>query len=170
MTCEMSGTATLVRNYGDLKTGDVLDVSLSLQFSGIMGVSYSKPVTESGKMRVSHKNGSYMESHITHVNTWDRKTSSTSFMTRILGPYKNGNIAGISGEAPTEVGRGWRPGIEFFGETAGTKLDGRFPVSPEDWALLSKRTLTMPDPTNENSIMNVARLDDMKTECQYSVD
>jgi len=163
----MSGTASLTRDYGNLLKGDVLEVSLSIRLSGKVGVSYSEPITESGKMLVTHANGSTLESSVTHVNTWDRKTSRTSFMTRIFGPYVHGNIGGVSGEAPTRIGVGWRPGIEFFGATAGSKLKGRFPVSPEDWDLLPRRTLTLPHPDNPNSIMTVARFNKMSIKCQY---
>ncbi len=171
MTCELSGTATLIKNYGDLPRGDLLDVSLQLNFTGKVGViSTQRPATASGKMRVSHANGSSLESHVTDVQTWDRKTSKSSFETRFLGPYIKGNIGGISGPALDDRGLGWRPGIQFSGDPAGTELDGRYPVSQEDWDLLSKRTLTLPDPLNENSITRVARFNEMTVQCEYKAE
>lgn len=170
ITCELTGSAKLTKDYGDLLEGDVLDVQLSFNHDGNLGVPRElQPVAENAKMRVSHANGTSLESHVTKVQVWDRKTSESSFLLRVLGAYIRGNIGGISGPpVPPDIEQGWRPGIEFFGDPAGTELDGRFPVSAEDWKLLNRQTLTLPDPKNKNSITQVARFDKMTVQCEYS--
>lgn len=64
ITCELSGSAKLTKDYGDLLEGDVLEVQMSFNHDGNVGVPRElQPVAENAKMRVSHANGSSLESH-----------------------------------------------------------------------------------------------------------